>query len=1384
MARKKGGKGKKQQVEAPPYVHEDAPAACAELQAEEMEVLQAIYGDEYAPGTSIKGFKAFSIRISKKGAESLTLSSGGIKGEAGVTLAVELRKGYPLTEGPDLFLEDADGLTEKEVDELESLLRKASREKVGEGVMIHDLVIAAEEYIIEHVKDQRSFFEQMVKRQQQIAKKEAEEQRIQLEVEQANAMKEEQQLQKIIQDEYLKMQAAIRGKHRARDRKDGDDNSSSSSGSGSSYGSSDEDGDDSLPSEDDDDDGDFDDAVSARLAHSRYFSDFKEDKVLGRCGGGEVLRVQNRLDRQWYAVKRIKLDANDPTMKKKILREVKTISRLQHRYIVRYFQAWIEGDNDAVSGNVSHDEEDDWSDDYEDSSSDDDDDESSGLLDDDDFIGGSNNRSRTYFKSTATSTKGKSLKKHMSFSEEEMSDAPWDDDPTTRYADQWEWTVDEHREVKKPPVRKPTKEKLYIQMEYCGGKALREVIDHMSLYKDEDKVWTLFRQILEAIVYIHSQGVIHRDIKLGDFGLATKPPKDEVDDDGPEADAMQPPSLDEDHLREIPMYDSLHQPIDSDDDADSVSSKVSLNYESINITAGVGTAFYRAPEQEKEGQRYNQKADMFSLGILFFEMWSPPFTTLMERAEALIELRERNVLPSTFVAPANVKQIIHWLCQSNPTARPTAGELLTSNLLPPKMEVEEKYLKEALQTLANPEGTFFGQLMQALFVQDPVDHVDYTFDVLQQRKPKPSLVYLESHCRADVKKTLETIFERHGAVEFVPPLLMPKRLSSNLHVNACCYLDTAGVSVVLPFDLTEPLARYVARNGLSQLKRYHCGRVYRKTIGGGHPRELLEADFDLIWDDRSFARVMEIEVLHVVHEVLETLGLSPWFLRINDARLARGILDACEVPHACRRDVYKLLSQEASPRPSPRVVKKLKEASVPAEAAAFLQPFFQLPKEPLAALESIEVLLDGMRYRVIHETSNLSKREQKRENQLKKAIKEAKEGAGFLRQLLQGIELELPAMNVHFDLGLSPRQEQFSSGLVFQAVHEHSNHPPETVAEGGRYDAMVARYRLPAARVQMPAVTAVGVRFSIDRIVTSVLNPSATNGAWRHATPLILVCSDSPSDTLLARMQIAAMLWKAGVSAEFWHPDHKDLEEHCAALGAQWMVIVRKHLLKEKRVVRVRNVKNPGDGDVTMPVSSLAYFFAEKMDTMSNGLRYRSGSFSVAASHQYASSHDEALGVKEKPMSVKLEVKVVDTKVTKDKQRQRQDVMNVERHVTKWLSSFLLPSQTNEPAKVLSVDVPFVVLREFASHFMDNRASAVEDVGGKHPKYRKVLKQLAEEILDLELMDYWRGKREKYLLLHSSCDDRYDMMSITESRSGHGNGKSRRALGTPGRRLD
>ena len=46
-------------------------------------------------------------------------------------------------------------------------------------------------------------------------------------------------------------------------------------------------------------------------------------------------------------------------------------------------------------------------------------------------------------------------------------------------------------------------------MEYCESETLRQLIDAGGLHVNEDKVWRLFREIVEGLEHIHSK-VSHR----------------------------------------------------------------------------------------------------------------------------------------------------------------------------------------------------------------------------------------------------------------------------------------------------------------------------------------------------------------------------------------------------------------------------------------------------------------------------------------------------------------------------------------------------------------------------------------------------------------------------------------------------------------------------------------------------------------------------------------------------------------------------------------------------------------------------------------------------------------------------------------------------------
>ncbi len=109
------------------------------------------------------------------------------------------------------------------------------------------------------------------------------------------------------------------------------------------------------------------------------------------------------------------------------------------------------------------------------------------------------------------------------------------------------------------------------------------------------------------------------------------------------------------------------------------------------------------------------------------------------------------------------------------------------------------------------------------------------------------------------------------------------------------YRFTKGDSdLALRFDLTVPLAKYVAMNyaDLSfPFRRYQIGKVYRgERAQRGRFREFYQADIDVIGDG-ELDIINEAEIPSVIYQVFTRLGLTRFVIRVNNRKLLTGFYD-------------------------------------------------------------------------------------------------------------------------------------------------------------------------------------------------------------------------------------------------------------------------------------------------------------------------------------------------------------------------------------------------------------------------------------------------------------------------------------------------------------
>jgi histidyl-tRNA synthetase len=361
----------------------------------------------------------------------------------------------------------------------------------------------------------------------------------------------------------------------------------------------------------------------------------------------------------------------------------------------------------------------------------------------------------------------------------------------------------------------------------------------------------------------------------------------------------------------------------------------------------------------------------------------------------------------------------------------------------------------------------------------------------------PDTLPAAARARARILRVVEGVFESFGYGPIDTPALeyaeiLKGKGGDETDKQMFEFDDAGGRRVALRFDLTVPLARFVAQHQGSLVfpfRRYHAGPVWRgERPQKGREREFLQMDADLVGATGPAA---DAEVLQVFVSAYEAVGVGRFEVRLNDRRVLNSVLSAFGL---AERATAVLRAIDKWDKVGPEGVRKeVLAAGAPADAAARV------------------LSLEGCRGGSNEET--LSRLEAVADPARREGFDATREVLSLLRAA--GVD----EARVRVD-PLLARGLDYYTGVVFEAGLLDA---PEfgSVGSGGRYDDLASLY----TSTRLPGV---GCSVGVTRLATAL----AEKGALEEDPGTDVLVTHPESGGAGPAFALASRLRRAGLRVE------------------------------------------------------------------------------------------------------------------------------------------------------------------------------------------------------------------------------------------------------------
>ena len=397
--------------------------------------------------------------------------------------------------------------------------------------------------------------------------------------------------------------------------------------------------------------------------------------------------------------------------------------------------------------------------------------------------------------------------------------------------------------------------------------------------------------------------------------------------------------------------------------------------------------------------------------------------------------------------------------------------------------------------------------------------------------------------------TIEETYQRFGFLPLDTPII---ELSEVLLAKAggetekqIYRFNRGDTDLSLRFDLTVPLAKYVAKNygNLSfPFRRYQIGKVYRgERTQKGRYREFYQCDIDIIGDG-ELDLINDAELPSVIYMIFTKLGFSNFTIKINNRKILNGLFES--------------IGQKESSVEILRIIDKIDK--IGKEAVIEELEKINVGKEQIDKIISF-IEIDGTNGEKIEKLKAL-----KIENEV------FNKGLEELTFVVQNMSLfGIPEDNIMIDLTIA-RGLDYYTGTVYETFL-NDYRELGSVCSGGRYENLAENY----TDKKLPGV---GISIGLTRLFYKLQELNLVKSEKKSISDILII---PMVEDLGLPIKVANTLRNNGINTEIYL-NNKKLKakfKYADKLEIPYVIVIGEDEI-ENNVVKLKDMKTGEEKEI------------------------------------------------------------------------------------------------------------------------------------------------------------------------------------------------------------